>query len=141
MTMDKKAAWRPQRFDVAGSHPDEAWRSVANIRDTVDEIRKQFIDTPQSRDVNKMTWRFLQIENRPLRYGNTPDRDVQRFLKRGVEIMDALKPLMPLGFSRGQQQVRDRCAELSKSMQKVLDKRPDEPAARPTFRTKPKMRM
>ncbi len=75
-----------------------------------------------------------------MRYGNTPDAEVQRYLARGVKLVDELKTRMPLGLSRGQQQVRDRCAELSKSMRRVLDKRPDE-GPRPGFRTKPKMRM
>ena len=81
-------------------------------------------------------WRF----NKPLRYGNTPDAEVQRFLAQGVEIMDALKAKMPLGLSDRQRQVRNRCHELSKSMEKVLARRPDE-QPRQRFNRKPRMRM
>jgi hypothetical protein len=140
--MSEKAAWRPKRFDVAGAHPDEAWRAVSDVRNAVEDIRKQFIGSPEIDAVNAMTWKFLQMENRPMRFGNTPDAEVQRFLERGIGLMDALKPRMALGFSRGQQQVRDRCAELAKSMQKVLDKRPDEEfRPRQRMRAKPKQRM
>ena len=41
-----KAAWRPRRFDVAGAHPDEAYRAVANISEAIEEIGKQFIGHP-----------------------------------------------------------------------------------------------
>ena len=75
-----------------------------------------------------------------MRFGNTPDVEVQRYLSRGVQLIDQLKTKMPLGLSRGQQQVRDRCNEIARSMQKVLDKRPDE-ALRPQFRHRPKQRM
>ena len=46
MKSDDKAAWRPRRFDVAGAHPDEAWRAVANISEATEDIRKQFIGSP-----------------------------------------------------------------------------------------------
>jgi hypothetical protein len=135
-------SFRPKRFDVAGAHPDEAWRAVDNIRTTVDDIRRQFIGSPQIGEVNTMIWPYLEIENRPMRFGNTPDAEVQRYLARGVELVDKLKAKMPLGLSRGQEQVRDRCHELAKSMQKVLDRRPDEEQRpRQTFRPKPKARM
>ena len=49
MKNDGKAAWRPRRFDVAGSHPDEAWRAVSNISEAVEEIRKSFIDAGYGR--------------------------------------------------------------------------------------------
>lgn len=133
-----KAAWRPQRFDVAGAHPDEAWRAVANISEATEEIRKQFIGTPEISTVNTMLWQWRF--NKPLRYGNSPDADVQRFLAKGVEIMDGLKAKMPLGLSDRQRQVRNRCNELAKSMEKVLAQRPDE-QPRQRFSRKPRMRM
>ena len=58
--------------------------------------------------------------------GNAPDREVQRFLAQGVKIMDGLEKKMPLGLSANQRQVRDRCDELAKSMERVLDRRPDD---------------
>ncbi len=130
--------FRPKRFDVAGMHPDEAWRAVANITEVVDDMRKQFIGTPRIAEINTLIWKWR--ENKPQRFANERDADVQRFLKRGVEIVDAVKQLMPLGLSRAQQQLRDRCDEIAKSMQKVLDKRPDE-ALRPQFRPRPRQRM
>ena len=139
--MDKKAAWRPKRFDVAGQHPDEAWRAVADMRNTVEDIRRQFIGSPEIGAVNRTIFPFLEIENRPMRYGNTPDAEVQRYLARGVELIDELKTRMPLGLSRGQQQVRDRGAELARSMQKVLDKRPDEAGPKQVYRQRPRQRM
>ena len=42
MKTDDKAAWRPRRFDVAGAHPDEVYRAVAEVSAAVDEIGKQF---------------------------------------------------------------------------------------------------
>jgi hypothetical protein len=134
-------SWRPKRFDVAGAHPDEAWRAVSDIRESVEDIRKQFVGGPEIGAVNTMIYPWGEIFSRPMRFGNTPDAEVQRYLARGVELVDALKQKMPLGLSRRQQQVRDRCAELSKSMQKVLDRRPDEESPRPAFRRKPRMRM
>ncbi len=130
--------YRPKRFDVAGRHPDEAWRAVANIAEAVDDIRKQFIGTAQSAEVNTLIWKWR--ESKPLRFSNERDADVQRFLKGGVEIVDAMKQRMPLGLSRSQQMVRDRCDEIAQSMQKVLDKRPDE-ALQPQFRQRPRQRM
>lgn len=138
MKTDDKAAWRPRRFDVAGAHPDEAWRAVSNISEATEDIRKQFIGTPETGAVNTMLWQWRQ--NKPLRYGNTPDAEVQRFLGKGVEIMDALKAKMPLGLSDRQRQVRNRCAELAKSMEKVLARRPDE-QPRQRFNRKPRMRI
>ena len=138
MKTDDKAAWRPRRFDVAGKHPDEAWRAVSNISEAAEDIRKQFIATPEIGAVNTMIWQWRQ--NKPLRYGNTPDADVQRFLAKGVEIMDALRAKMPLGLSEPQRQVRNRCDELAKSMEKVLAQRPDE-QPRQRFSRKPRMRM
>ena len=122
--MESKAAWRPRRFDVAGAHPDEAWRAVANISEAAEDIRKQFMDGPDSAAVNTML-RQWQC-NKPLRFGNAPDAEVQRFLAQGVKIIDALKQKMPLGLSDNQRQVRNRCDELAKSMEKVLARRPDD---------------
>ena len=51
---------------------------------------------------------------------------MQQFLERGVKIMDGLETRLPLGLNRGQRDVRNRCDELAKSMQKLLDRRPDE---------------
>ncbi|HKN20675.1 MAG TPA: hypothetical protein VJX73_04630 [Terracidiphilus sp.] len=121
--------FRPKRFDVAGMHPDEAWRAVANIAETVDDLRKQFVGTAHAADVNTLIWKWR--ESKPRRFANEPDADVQRFLKRGVEIVDAVKERMPLGLSRAQQLVRDRCDEMAKSMQKVLDKRRSSPMTKP----------
>ena len=64
--------------------------------------------------------------NKPLRYGNAPDADVQQFLAQGVRIMDDFNEKMSLGLSDNHRQVRNRCHELAKSMEKVLAKRPDE---------------
>ena len=119
-----KAAWRPRRFDVAGAHPDEAWRAVSNISEAAEEIRKQFIGGPEIGAVNTMLWKWQ--ENKPLRFGNAPDREVQQFLAQGVKIIDGLEKKMPLGLSANQRQVRDRCDELAKSMERVLDRRPDD---------------
>jgi hypothetical protein len=138
MKGNDKAAWRPRRFDVAGAHPNEAWRAVSNISEASEDIRKQFIGGPEIEAVNTMLWQWRQ--NKPLRYGNRPDADVQRFLVKGVEIMDALKAKMPLGLSEGQRQVRNRCDELAKSMGKVLAQRPDE-QPRQRFTRRPRMRM
>ena len=138
MNNQNKAGWRPRRFDVAGAHPDEAWRAVANVAEATEEIRKQFIGGPEIGAVNTMLWQWRQ--NKPLRFGKAGDADVQRFLAQGVEIMDALKAKMPLGLSDSQRQVRNRCHELAKSMEKVLARRPDEqPQQR--FNRKPRMRM
>jgi hypothetical protein len=123
--MTEKAAWRPKRFDVAGAHPDEAWRAVSNISEAAEDIRKQFMGTPETGAVNAMLWKWQ--DNKPLRFGNAPDREVQQFLAQGVKIMDALEKKMPLGLSNNQRQVRGRCDELAKSMEKVLARRPDEP--------------
>ncbi len=138
MKNDDKAAWRPRRFDVAGTHPDEAWRAVANVSEATEDMRKQFIGGPEIEAVNTMLWQWRQ--NKPLRFGNVPDAEVQRFLAKGVEIMDVLKSKMPLGLSERQRQVRNRCAELSKSMEKVLAQRPDE-QPRHRFNRKPRMRV
>jgi hypothetical protein len=138
MKNQEKAAWRPRRFDVAGAHPDEAWRAVANVSEATEESRKQFIGGPEIEAVNTMLWQWRQ--NKPLRFSNVPDAEVQRFLAKGVEIMDALKAKMPLGLSERQRQVRNRCQELAKSMEKVLAQRPDEqPWQR--FSRKPRVRM
>jgi hypothetical protein len=135
MKKDDKAAWRPKRFDVAGAHPDEAYRAVGNISEAMEDIRKQFIGTPETSAVNAILWKWQS--GKPLRYGNTPDAEVQRFLSKGVEIMDTLKAKMPFGLSKSQHQVRNRCDELARSMEKVLARRPDEQR----FARKPRMRM
>ena len=46
MKNNDKAAWRPRRFDVAGAHPDEVYRAVAEVASAVDEIGKQAIGQP-----------------------------------------------------------------------------------------------
>lgn len=129
-----RASWRPKRFDVAGAHPDEAWRAVADVCESVEDIRKQFIGGTEIGAVNTMIFPWGHIENRPMRYGNTPDAAVQRFLAKGVEIMDGLNQKMPLGFSHKQRQVRNRCDELARSMKKVIDQRPDEEAGPEVWR-------
>lgn len=90
MKQDDKAAWRPKRFDVAGAHPDEAYRAVANIYEVVDDIRKAHIDAGYGRNFppDAVNW----MMTRPLRFGNGPDADVQRFLAQGVEAIDRLTP-------------------------------------------------
>jgi hypothetical protein len=110
-----------RRFDVAGAHPDEAWRAVSNIAEAVGEARQQAGGAEDNAKIG--AW----LSSKPLRFGNTRDADVQQFLERGVKIMDGLETKLPLGLSRGQRDVRNRCGELAKSMQKVLDRRPDEP--------------
>ena len=127
MKSDDKAAWRPRRFDVAGAHPDEVYRAVAEVASAVDEIGKQAIGSQpferfagMDRDVK--TWR----QNKPLRFGRNLDADVQQFLAQGVRIMDGFNEEMPLGLSDSHRQVRNRCNELARGMEKVLAKRPDE---------------
>ncbi|MGE0259009.1 MAG: hypothetical protein AB7H71_13300 [Alphaproteobacteria bacterium] len=117
--------FRPKRFDVAGKHPDEVWRAVSNISDMVKEIRAQLADRPASEFREAGAWQV----SKPLRFGDAPDADVQRFLARGVKIIDGLESKLPLGLSQGQREVRNRCAELSKSMQHVLDRRADDQAS------------
>lgn len=113
--------FRPKRFDVAGAHPDEAWRAVSNIADAVKEIDRAMGSSPnQSPDVS------FWLDRKPLRFGTSLDYEVQRFLESGVKIMDRQKVQSPLGLSRSHEEIRNRCNELAKSMQKVLDKRPDE---------------
>jgi hypothetical protein len=134
MKKDDKAAWRPKRFDVAGAHPDEAYRAVANVYEVVDEIRKDHIDAGYGRDfpADAVSW----MMTKPLRFGNKPDADVQRFLAQGVAVIDRLTPH---GLqSPRQREVRNRCNELARGMEKVLAQRPDE---QPRFYRKPKMRM
>ena len=109
MKTNDKAAWRPRRFDVAGAHPDEAWRAVANISEAVEEIRKAVHRHAGNEAVNTMLWQWRQ--NKPLRFGNAPDAEVQWFLAKGVEIMDALKAKMPFGLSDGSA----RCATAAMS--------------------------
>ena len=89
MKSNDKAAWRPRRFDVAGAHPDEAWRAVANVSEAAEEIRKQFIGTPDIEAVTTMFWQWQAEQALALR--QCADAEVQRFLAKGVEIMDALK--------------------------------------------------
>jgi hypothetical protein len=113
--------FKPKRFDVAGAHPDEAWRAVANIAGAVNELRQQGGGPEENAKIG--AW----LSSKPLRFGNARDADVQQFLERGVKIVDGLAVKLPLGLSRGQREVRDRCGELAKSMQRVLDRREDEP--------------
>jgi len=125
--MSEKTGWNPKRFDVAGAHPDEAWRAVADIAETVEELRNRvggehFRQFPEA-IAQIRAWQ----SGKPLRFGNARDADVQQFLERGVKIVDGLEMKLPLGLSERQRQVRNRCDELAKSMEKVLAKRPDEP--------------
>ena len=112
--------FKPKRFDIAGAHPDEAHRAVGNIAETVKEVARQAESPAENMKIS--AW----MAGKPLRFGNKRDADVQQFLERGVKIVDALATKLPLGLSRGQREVRDRCDELAKSMRKVLDRRPDE---------------
>jgi hypothetical protein len=119
--------FKPKRFDVAGAHPDEAYRAVANIAEAVEDLRKQFggehfREFPEA-NAKIGAWQ----SSKPLRFGNARDADVQQFLERGVKIMDGLEMKLPLGLNQKQREIRNRCGELAKSMQKVLDRRPDEP--------------
>jgi hypothetical protein len=127
MKTGDKAAWRPRRFDVAGAHPDEVYRAVAEVAAAVDEIGKQAIGSQSYQryagmDRDVQTWR----QNKPLRFGRNLDADVQQFLAQGVRIMDGFNEEMPLGLSDSHRQVRNRCNELARGMEKVLAKRPDE---------------
>jgi hypothetical protein len=127
MKTDDKAAWRPRRFDVGGAHPDEVYRAVAEVASAVDEIAKQAIASQSSQryagmDRDVQTWR----QNKPLRFGRNLDADVQQFLAQGVRIMDGFNDEMPLGLSDSHRQVRNRCNELARGMEKVLARRPDE---------------
>ena len=65
-------------------------------------------------------------QNKPLRFGRNRDADVQQFLAQGVRIMDDFNEKMPLGLRDTHRQVRNRCNELARGMEKVLAKRPDE---------------
>jgi hypothetical protein len=133
MKKDDKAAWRPKRFDVAGAHPDEAYRAVANVYEVVDDIRKEHIDAGYGSNFppDVVGW----MMTKPLRFGNAPDADVQRFLAQGVAIIDRMRPQ---GLqSLKQREVRNRCNELARGMEKVLAQRPDEQR----FTRKPRMRM
>jgi hypothetical protein len=106
--------FKPKRFDVAGQHPDEVFGAVSDLVRVVDEVGQQT-------GVENVTqlWR----QNRPMRHGDNLDADVQQFMAQGVRFIDGFKDKMPLGLNRSQQQVRDRCNELSGSMEKVLQKR------------------
>ena len=73
-------------------------------------------------DRDVQTWR----QNKPLRFGRNLDADVQQFLAQGVRIMDGFNEEMPLGLSDSHRQVRNRCNELARGMEKVLARRPDE---------------
>jgi hypothetical protein len=120
----ERAAWRPRRFDVAGTHPDEAYGAVGDIFGAVREMHGQYSQIAQSPEVKGKIEKWQA--SKPLRFGNCSDAQVQRFLARGVRIMDRLKEKLPFGFSDSQRQVRNRCDELAKSMEKVLARRPDE---------------
>ncbi len=127
MKSDDKAAWRPRRFDVAGAHPDEVYRAVSNIAEAVDEIGKQVIggrlvEHFGDMDPEVQAWR----RNKPLRFGPNRDADVQQFLAQGVRILDDFNEKMPLGLRDTHRQVRNRCHELARGMERVLAKRPDE---------------
>jgi hypothetical protein len=114
---------RPRRFDVAGAHPDEVYRAVAEVAAAVDEIGKQASQSSQrfaGMDRDVQTWR----QNKPLRFGQNLDADVQQFLAQGVRIMDDYNEAMPLGLSDSHRQVRNRCNELALGME--MARRPDE---------------
>jgi hypothetical protein len=122
--MNDRAAWRPRRFDVAGAHPDEAYRAVGDIFGAVGEMHRQYSQISSSPQVKAKIEKWQA--SKPLRFGNCSDAQVQRFLAQGVRIMDSLQKRLPSGFSNSQRQVRNRCDELAKSMEKVLAHRPDE---------------
>jgi hypothetical protein len=109
--------FRPKRFDVAGMPPDEVYGAVGELVKTVEDIGRQT-------GVENVTqlWR----QNRPMRFADNLDADVQQFLAQGVRFIDGFQKELPLGLSRQHQQVRDRCNELAGSMEKVLQKRLNE---------------
>ena len=122
---------RPRRFDIAGAHPDEAFRAVAEAHSAVKEIGQQLGGTyferfPETDDKVK-----LWLSNRPLKHAENLDADIQQHLATGGRILDGLKVALPLGLSRSQEQARDRCHALANAMEKVLQKRlQDVPPAR-----------
>ena len=121
--------FKPKRADVAGVPMDEAWRAVSNIHDAVKEIAKQGIEFNEFPETQEKIRQWLV--NKPLRHGDSPDADVQQYLAQGVRNIDGLKQLMPLGLGKGQQEVRDSCDRLARSMDKVLAKRAaEEPSAK-----------
>jgi hypothetical protein len=120
---------KQRRFDIAGAHPDEVYRAVANIHDAVKEIGKQGVEFKEFPETNEKIRQWLA--NKPLRHGDNLDADVQQYLAQGVRNVDGLAAIMPLGLSKGQKEVRDRCNELARSMDKVLAKRAaEEPGAK-----------
>ena len=136
MKNDDKAAWRPRRFDVAGAHPDEVYRAVANISEAVDEIRKQFIDAGYGRHVPDDAVEMAAEQALALR--QCAGRGRAAVSGAGRRDHGRLHRL-PLG-ARRQREVRNRCDELAKSMEKVLAQRPDE-RPRQRFGRKPRMRI
>ena len=136
MKGNDKAAWRPRRFDVAGAHPDEAWRAVANISEAVggdpQTVHRHAGNRGREHDALAME------AEQAFALRQRADAEVQRFLAKGVEIMDAREDAVR--FERRQRQVRNRCNELAKSMEKVLARRPDE-QPRQRFSRSPRMRM
>jgi hypothetical protein len=114
--------FRRKRFDVAGAHPDEAWRAVSDAADVVSEVRSALQARGEMCPEEAVSkW----LERKPMRYGNGRDEDVRRFLADGVELINEMGDVNE-GFSVRQAQVRDRCHELAKSMEKVLAQRADE---------------
>jgi hypothetical protein len=113
--------YKPRRFDVAGMHPDEVCGALGELIKVVEAVGRQT-------GVEKIAgaWR----NNRPMRFAENRDADVQQFLASGVRFIDGYKKELPLGLSTQQQQVRDRCNELAGSMEKVLVKRLDEQPAK-----------
>lgn len=114
---------KQRRFDIAGAHPDEVYRAVADVHTAVKEIGQQlggtwFSQLPEAND--KI---LLWLANRPLRHGDNLDADVQQHLAMGGRIMDGLEVVLPLGLSKSQAEMRGRCHELAGSMEKVLQKR------------------
>jgi hypothetical protein len=114
---------RPKRFDVAGAHPDEVYRAVADLVRAVDQVGDQWAHVegfPRDLRLEATRWR----QTRPMRFAaDNLDADVQQFMARGVRILDRANKELPVGLSGSQEQARDRCHKLAESMEKVLQKR------------------
>jgi hypothetical protein len=119
--VNEKTGRFQRRFDIAGAPPDEVYRAVGNIHEAVKEIGKQGIEFREFPETQEKIRQWLM--NKPLRHGDNLDADVQQYLAQGVRNLNGLKQLMPLGLSKSQQEVRDRCHALAGSMEKVLTKR------------------
>ena len=120
---------KPKRFDIAGAHPDEAFRAVADAHTAVKEIGQQLGGTyfhhfPETNE-KIVQW----LGSRPMRHGDNLDADVQQHLAQGGRILDGLKVVLPLGLSKSQEEAQQRCHALANSMEKVLQKRLQEAPA------------